>query len=370
MKSQRSRAASPKGEFSIVDSDDVSDQEWDRFVEMCPGGMHTQTSLWSQLKLPLNWQVRRFKVFSGGEIVGGAQMLMKKSLGISVGYVPHGPLIHNPSARLSAIVVRELKEMALRLGVTVLVVQPPLNSPLLEESFHTIGFAHTHVKQLATANVVVDLAADLDSLIMGMRKKTRNNIRRGPKEGLTVREGGLEDLSIFHELHGSTSRRCGFHLSPLENFQREWKLLNPLGYAVFFIVEHEGEPIASNWLITFGDTVLATRGGWSGKHARKRPNEMMDWYSICWAKENGYRYYDLEGIDIGTAKIAIQGKKIPPELSQTASYYKLGFGSVKLFPEPVVFIANPVMRWGHQNLFHTISKSNTFDRMFNYVRAS
>jgi hypothetical protein len=37
------------------------------------------------------------------------------------------------------------------------------------------------------------------------------------------------------------------------------------------------------------------RGGWSGEHRSRRPNEALDWAGIRWAAEQGLRWYDFHG---------------------------------------------------------------------------
>ena len=370
----RSQIEQPESNhYQIIVSTATTDREWDRFVEACPGGKHVQASFWSELKQHVGWQVRRLMILSDGKIVAGAQMLIKRWFGglVKVGYVTKGPLFLSPSAELATLMIAQLQLAARVAGVQVLFVQPPLPLAEVATAMVASGFAYTNLKLLPTATVVNDLSADLDTLLKKMRKKTRNCVRRGYKEGLTVREGTHADLPIFYDLHCATSERRGFQPAPFENFEREWSLLNPLGHAHFFIVEFEGTPIAANWVIAFGDTVWATRAGWSGEFGKKRPNEVMDWHSISWAKQNEYRYYDLEGIAPEAAKYAARGEKLPPELRQSSASYKLGLGGGVVFcPQPMVFIGNRLLRRGYQALFRPIAQSKAIHQLFDYLRAN
>lgn len=88
-----------------------------------------------------------------------------------------------------------------------------------------------------------------------------------------------------------------------------------------------GQDIVSVQLaVAFGDTVVNKLSVWSGLHASRKPNEALQWYAVCWSKEHGYRYYDLEGIE-PQAVGAIQRDEAAPESSlRSVTSFKLGFG--------------------------------------------
>ena len=59
--------------------------------------------------------------------------------------------------------------------------------------------------------------------------------------------------------------------------------------------------------ISFGDTVVYKRGGWSGRHGDHRPNEFMHWSAMLWAQQNRYRYYDFDGVYPNQFKLGFGG---------------------------------------------------------------
>ena len=62
------------------------------------------------------------------------------------------------------------------------------------------------------------------------------------------------------------------------------------------------------------------QGPWLvGQFANAHPNEALEWAGIQWAKAAGYRYYDLEGINLRDAEYAIRGEPIPDELADAPS---------------------------------------------------
>jgi len=115
-------------------------------------------------------------------------------------------------------------------------------------------------------------------------------------------------------------------------------------------------------------TVLAKRGGWPGRHGRRHPNRVLHWTVIKWAKAQGYRHYDFEGIDLRAARAIVHGKPLPDSLQQTPTSFKLGFGGqVTLFSEAYDYVYNPFLRWAYNTVSPKIAcwsvMKNAADRL-------
>jgi lipid II:glycine glycyltransferase (peptidoglycan interpeptide bridge formation enzyme) len=112
------------------------------------------------------------------------------------------------------------------------------------------------------------------------------------------------------------------------------------------MAEFNQVPISSLLVIPFGNTVIAKILGWSGEYSNLRPNDAIFWCAIRWSKLHGYRYFDLEGIDIGGAKAILAGNSLPEFLQHSPDFLKLGFGGqVVLYPPAYDMVYNPVFRW-------------------------
>jgi lipid II:glycine glycyltransferase (peptidoglycan interpeptide bridge formation enzyme) len=95
----------------------------------------------------------------------------------------------------------------------------------------------------------------------------------------------------------------------------------------------------------------------------------LDWASIVWAKQEGYRYYDLEGIQPDAARAILAGQPLPEALEQTPTSYKLGFGGeVQLFPAAYEYLTNPLLRRAYTTVFPKISHWAAVKRARNYFR--
>ena len=353
-----------KRSYFIDISGSLEDSDWDEFVEKTPGGSYVQTSCWAELKSESNWSSCRVKLLSESkEIVAGAQILIKH-VGplIKIAYLNKAPLLCEPDEELANLVIEQIQTIFQSLGIWATIIQLPYSSESLTRAFRSFGVSDSNFRLPKAATIQVDLSLDTDDLLKKMRKKTRNSVRRGPKHGLTFREGGHDDLPTFYKLHRNTAARQGFTPHSFEMFERNWLLFHPKGYLHFFLVELEGEPVSGNWVYSVGERVVATCCGWTGEHASKRPNEMMDWHSMIWTKANGYRYYDLGDMDLDTANMMSNGEKLTQENCDPPSYYKVGLGgSSVIFPLPLVYIRNRLIR----SVFERLNRSKIVNRICN-----
>lgn len=373
-------------------SEDVEDPAWDAFLAVTSGGHHTQTSLWAQVKVPVGWRVARIVVTRGGQIVAGAQVLLRTfPLACAVGYVPRGPLCAVDEPELTALVMDELLRLARVRRVQYLAVQPPCNGEALAGALSGWGL-HPSLREVEpTATVVLDLDRSEDDLLAAMKIRTRYNVRLALRKGIVVRQGTESDIPAFHRLLLATGGRQGFSPHPEEYFRRVWRVLGSRGHAKLFLADYEGETLSALFLIAFGPSVYAWRAAWSGRHGNRRPNEALQWGAINWARAQGYQHYDFEGIDPGLARDLVEretgGQEAPDERNEakpaprsgddlpvtankeSVATFKLGFGGrIVLSPGAYEYVANPLLRWGYQTLIPGMARWPVVSKLENLVR--
>jgi lipid II:glycine glycyltransferase (peptidoglycan interpeptide bridge formation enzyme) len=309
----------------------------------------------------------RIVVTQSKQIVAGMQLLMRPLPFVgAVGYVTKGPLFTSDDPTLTEFVINELHQVSKAHHVRYLVMQPPNNGESLACQLPHWGFRLGSIAVAPTATVLVDLTKNLDDILAQMRKKTRYGIRRGLREGVTVREGTEDDMPTFYRILVATSQRRQFSLHPEEYFAKMWQVFHPWGYIKLFLVEYDGEAVSAHLVIPFGDTVIAKRGGWTGCYGRCRPNEMLEWATIKWAKSQGYRYYDLEGIDPKAARAIVRGEPLSGSLTQSVTSFKLGFGGqVVLYPEPYDYVYDPLLRWVYSKISTPIGRWSSVKKILN-----
>jgi lipid II:glycine glycyltransferase (peptidoglycan interpeptide bridge formation enzyme) len=352
---------------SVVDTYDVRvssatrDPDWDRFISAAPGGHHLQSSYWGAVKAALGWRVVRVLVTSGGCLRAGAQLLVRRlpALG-SIGYVALGPVLDRDDDTLHERTIDGVLAAARDDRTLLLVVQPPAGQERTGARLRARGFrrAGHPVEPYPTTTVVADLSATEDSLLAAMKPKTRYNIRLAQRRGVRVREGDDHDVATFHRLLTTTGQRQGFGVPSRDYFAALMRIMAPGGHAKIFLAEVDGRPLSAALVIPFGRTVSYKRGAWSGTDGHLHPNELLHWSAMRWAKRQGYRYYDFEGIEPPSA---------PARRSVTE--FKLGFGGdVVRFPAAYERIANPALRGGYRLLAPVLLESAAARRLLDAIR--
>lgn len=334
---------------------DIDANDWNAFLARTPGGSYQQTSLWGLAKLAGDYRARRFVLDDGNAIVGGVQLLIRPlPLVGSVAYVPLGPVLGSVSSELVDNLIARIHWIADKHKITYLAVQPPRGQGALTAKLQAFGFSPSLVDVAPNASVLLDLSQSLDAILSKMHKTTRYDIRAARRKGITVREGGRDDLGVLQQLLLATATRQQFRTLNEEYLSNVWKFFAPGEHIKMFVSEFEGQPLSAAVVMAFGDTATYWKGGWSGQHGNRYPNEALQWTAIRWAKAQGYRYYDLGGIPRALAKAVLAGESVRNQGNYSVGFYKLGFGGqVELFPEALGYVYNPVLR----RIWSAVSKS-------------
>jgi lipid II:glycine glycyltransferase (peptidoglycan interpeptide bridge formation enzyme) len=315
--------------------------EWDRALATIAGAHHVQSSAWARVKATARWRATRIVVYREDEIVGGCQLLWRE-LGkvVRVAYVPRGPVVRRGDVEALDALFAELGGEARALRLTYLKLQPPVDRHDVAVSLERRGFGRSALEVGPAASVRIDLGPSEAELLAAMHSRVRRNLRQSDREGLTVRVGERGDLATFVEIIDHTAQRQGFENYPQEYWTKVWDEFAPGGHTRLLITEHDGRPQSAILLIGFGDTVIYKMGGWTGERTKARPNESMHWAAIRWAREAGYRYYDLEGIEPWIARAVLAGEE--PEIGGVESFKLSLGGDVVLYPGTYDALYRPV----------------------------
>jgi lipid II:glycine glycyltransferase (peptidoglycan interpeptide bridge formation enzyme) len=236
-----------------------------------------------------------------------------------------------------------IRRFAYEERVIMLKVQPPADREDVPALLRERGFARSHLNTAPAASVRVVLrpARDEGQLLKAMRATTRRHVRTAIKRGVTVQSGDADDLGVFQAMIEATAARQGFAPYPQTYYRRLWRAFGEDGHARLLIARYQRAPVAAAMLIAFGDTVLYKMGGWGGAPA-PGANELMHYTGMCWAQQEGFSYYDLEGIPPEIAQTVLSGGKVPA--SAGLPFFKLGFGGkVVLYPEAHDAYFGPVL---------------------------
>jgi len=355
------------GPFTVRVSDSPDDPGWDDFLEQVSIGHHAQTSGWGRARASIDWRPSRVVVFEDGRVVAGTQMVSRPMpLGGNVGFVHRGPVVCSDRPELARLVFDEMMALGKARGVQYLVVQPPRGCDWMRTELARLGFRYGAFDIDHTSTILLDMSPSLAEIRASMKKSTRKHLREGEREGVTVRRGSVADLPIFNRLKDIHSARLGYARREEGYYEELWRALAPRGHVELFIAEYEGTPVSAQLAIPFGDTCRHMERPWSGEYGDFRPNELLEWEVIKWAKSEGYRYTDLEGIEPSLAEAILCGRGVPDDPKYSASRFKLKIvppGQIIVDPPSFDHVYNPVLRFAYRCVPNKVMRSTGMRRL-------
>src|SRR5215210_1279550 len=162
-----------------------------------------------------------------------------------------------------------------------------------------IGFRKARYDLNQKTTLVVDLSLPEEELLARMRSKTRYNVRRAARKGVEVVEPDFEEAwETFYEWMKATSARKEDYVlrRPRDYLRGVMGAMHEAGQGHLFLAKHEGTPLAGMYVFTFGDKYWYMYGASSDEKRNLKPNYLLQWEVMRWARERGLTHYDMVGV--------------------------------------------------------------------------
>lgn len=335
------------------DSSGVPDAggEWNAFVDQHAYGHLLQTDAWGALKCRFGWTSSRVQVEAhpdvaftpAGAWIGGAEILYRCAYGLTLAYIPRGPVVDWENPEHVTRVLHAAEEDARAQGAAVLKLEPPvLDSLAARALLRDRGYAPSLQTVQPPSTIRIDLRADETTILQRMKSKWRYNVRLAARKAVTVRAATVEDLPIFNDLMAVTGARDGFHVHSPDYYAAAFELLTPR-HGVFLLAEFEGQPLGAIVVAHCGDSALYLWGASNNEERNRMPNHALQWAGMQWAKARGAAWYDLWGVPDAIGLLALGLKRgiecripvedLPVDMDQLPGHdlwgvyrFKQGFG--------------------------------------------
>jgi lipid II:glycine glycyltransferase (peptidoglycan interpeptide bridge formation enzyme) len=282
------RAVAPEIQtFPLTEDPEV----WDAAVRSC-GGHLLQSWRWGAFKQQFGWDVERIAVQSSGG-AALAQVLFRKRAGMSIGYIPRGPVWPPDDLAAFGELWARLDEVARRQRALTIIVEP--DRPLPELPGEGVRLVRGSEPIQPARTVKVELLDD-QSLIDQMHPKTRYNVRLAKRRGVTTRIAERSDHSIdrFYEMLRDTASRNVFAVHA-PNYYCEFLRVFANDACLAF-AEVDGKPVAGAVAAVFGDEAIYMYGASSTRERAHGAAFLLQHDVMRWARSRGAQRYDLWGI--------------------------------------------------------------------------
>lgn len=262
---------------------------WDQAV-LASDGHFLQSWGWGEFKSKFGWGVARVAVDGAAE-PAVAQMLVRRKAGVSVGYIPRGPVqtTRNDGIRLWQAIGREARRQRALFVITE--ANDALPDGLERAARLTAGTAH-----IQPARTVKVPLLDDESLLKQMHQKTRYNVRLAQRRGVAVRRAAHDDAGVdaFYALMQDTAQRNDFGVHDRRYYDEFLKTFGDSAALLF--AEIDGRTAAGVIAVCFGNEAIYMYGASSTKDRAHGAGFFIQYEAMRWAREQGCSVYDLWGI--------------------------------------------------------------------------
>ena len=286
---------------------------WNRFIASTATGHLCQTYEWAEHSPGEDARTDSLHigvVDDAGVLVAAALLVRSKASGIRAPfyYAPRGPVCADPQSQALPLLLRTARAEARKRHAFMIRAEPntPEDDQTWQRAFRQLGFRPTSHQIYLRSAWVTDIRPSEDRILAEMMMTWRQNIRSSARKGATVRTGtGDADVEAFHRLLVETGVRDRFPVYPkyvfadmLRNYSAERAARDGTAEMALLMIEHEGVPIAAGIVAAFGTGSWSLMCGSSGvpEHRKLRPNYLLQWESMRWAKARGAEFYDFRGI--------------------------------------------------------------------------
>lgn len=271
-----------------------------------------QTWEWGEFKRrTTGWTPERITFEQDGQVVAAVQVLTRRAGPLRVMYAACGPALDYTNIPLVEAVLDYLQALARQRSAIWLKIDPELplgygvpgeedarDDPVglaVVDRLRARGWRFSASQVQFRNTITIDLSRSEDDLLMAMHQSTRRKVRTAEKKGVIIRDGTPADLPLLYELYRITGERDGFLTRPLAYYADAWGSFMQAGLAHPLIAEYEGTPLAHVILLHFGAKCWYFYGASSNEERQRMPNYALQWAAIRWARQRGYRLYDLRG---------------------------------------------------------------------------
>lgn len=282
--------------------------DWDGLAARL-GAQPFQAWAWGQLKARFGWRPYRLSAVDGAS---AAQLLIRPFRGLSVAYVPRGPIVGTDGS-VDGGLLEEINRVARSRRAAFVRLEPALTlddarTTTLDAQLRAAGFRTAEKTIQPRSTVVLDLAPALPELLAGLSKGHRADLKRSEREGVRVRVSAdtAETATLHQMLAASSSRKSfGYHSAAyyrvlLEAYGDDARLL---------IAEREGAAIGASLVLAWNGHGVYLAAGSNAAGLEHRAAHALQWQAISWAKERGARTWDQFGIADarGRLELAVAG---------------------------------------------------------------
>ena len=143
---------------------------------------------------------------------------------------------------------------------------------------------------------IIEMLKPLEEIWKTVSKKARGDVNRAKRRHIIVKKvDTFDELKNYLLLHNTWAKTKGLEITdPFRDIEKLWKNYKA-GLEHFFLACKDEKIISAVRIVCFNDIAYAHFVVSSDSESTNLGGTLLTWYTVEWAKDNGFRLYDFSG---------------------------------------------------------------------------
>lgn len=334
-------------EYKIENATDR--EEWDKFVTSHPEANFLQSWDYYEFYRSRGNQVVRRLARLDGEIVAAYAGVVEDAKRGRHLAIAGGPVLDWENRSLVQQIFRDMGEQGRQENCVFVRVRPQLErSPYSLKLMRELGLRPAPMYLSVEFAGILDLEKSEEEIMQGMRQRLRRALRKAAKNEITVEKStDPRDIHEFYQIELQTAGRHNFVAFSEDFLTKQFAAFAKHGEAVLYTAKYQGEILAQNFMIFYGNEASYHYGVSSELGTKLSGAPLLHVEAMRDARERGIKRYNFWGIvELDEVKHRFYG----------VSCFKRGFGVEELKYTPAHDLVLKPARYAVTKLIETIRK--------------
>ena len=298
--------------------------EWDEFVTAHQDANFLQSWDFYEFYRSRGFDIVRRGVYDeNGQLVGvyaGEVEPAKRGRHLAVA---GGPIFDWSNQEIKNLIFSDMKQQAKKLKCTFVRVRPQLqNTPENAKIFQQLGFRKAPMYLSVEFAGVLNLENSEEEILKNMRQRLRRALRKAEKNQITIEKtSDPKAIHDFYQIELQTAKRHDFYAFSEDFLTKQFAAFAKNDEAVLYIAKLNGEILAENFMIFYGNEASYHYGVSSELGTKYSGAPLLHMEAMRDARKRGIKRYNFWGIvDENDTKHRFYG----------VSVFKRGFGVEEL----------------------------------------
>ena len=237
--------------------------------------------------------------------------------------VAGGPIFDWTNQEIKNLIFSDMKQQAKKLKCTFVRVRPQLqNTPENAKIFQQLGFRKAPMYLSVEFAGVLNLENSEEEILKNMRQRLRRALRKAEKNQIAIEKtSDPKAIHDFYQIELQTAKRHDFYAFSEDFLTKQFAAFAKNDEAVLYIAKLNGEILAENFMIFYGNEASYHYGVSSELGTKYSGAPLLHMEAMRDARKRGIKRYNFWGIvDENDTKHRFYG----------VSVFKRGFGVEEL----------------------------------------